>query len=812
MPLTNDQLEAHKNEIDAYEQKEATLCEIIYGTIDRPTFIQIKGKATAASVWKKLQSIHADKGFMFETDLITQLQTICYSDGDFMCTHLMKMTELHDRLTEISAPITNVSFNSYIRISLSLTPCYQPLFTALSTTACETRKPITSISFIWHLNKKANNVSIEANINHANAAMIAMHTKGSGSGSDSGSRGSSGKRKDKEKSKAGNGRRQCTNCKRTGHVKKTCFAKGGGQKNNVPDWWREKQATREKKGLEKTTNATSKESMKDKDNNYALLTISAGDTFPDANFALVMMSRHDHQAHSIFPSTGVIIDCSASSHFSSDESKVLDYKEIDPKPIKAADGCAFSMIGKGDIHITLSACKDIQPITICLKNVYYAPAMAFTLISISCLDYAGCLLLIEDEICIIHGPCPKQAILGSVSLVHGLYCMHASTLINPPNSHHANTVDSSMSINELHCHLSYLNFCTLWEMVSKGVVTGVSLDKSSIPNFCSVCIQEKAHQQAFPKESQITFTVYGEKVIVDLWGPAQVTSLEGNCYYQLYHDMFTREDHINFLKKKSEAFERYLEYEAWVKVQWGAIIKHLRSDGGGEYISTEFTNYLKKTGTACHLTMHGSPQSNGAAEHGNRTHVERVRSMIVAAGLPKFLWAEAVYHSIWLGIWTPSRALPEFITLLEKATGFKSDLKGVLEWGIPIWVKKADTRKLDLHAVERQFVGYDEEVKGYHVYWAAKWSVLVEQNIYIDKDAMLEPGNVIFEREDLLGPNPNTPASQLSPKEKAPDAPLKSIEIPTKNPLPESEMPATPPLKIRYGSLAGLPPVQRGQL
>jgi len=103
--LTDAELEAHENEIDAYEQKEATLREIIYRTVDRSTFIQIKGETTAANVWKKLQLIHADKGSMFETDLLTQPQTTHYTKGDNMHTHLTKMSEIHDRLVEIGAPI-----------------------------------------------------------------------------------------------------------------------------------------------------------------------------------------------------------------------------------------------------------------------------------------------------------------------------------------------------------------------------------------------------------------------------------------------------------------------------------------------------------------------------------------------------------------------------------------------------------------------------------------------------------------------------------------------------------------------------------
>ena len=37
--LKADEIEAHENEIDTYVQKEATLHEIIYGTVERSTFV-----------------------------------------------------------------------------------------------------------------------------------------------------------------------------------------------------------------------------------------------------------------------------------------------------------------------------------------------------------------------------------------------------------------------------------------------------------------------------------------------------------------------------------------------------------------------------------------------------------------------------------------------------------------------------------------------------------------------------------------------------------------------------------------------------
>ena len=205
-----------------------------------------------------------------------------------------------------------------------------------------------------------------------------------------------------------------------GHVKETCFAKGGGQEHDIPDWWKEKQATKGKKESEKSTNTTFKDSMKD--DSFALITIPTGDAShiengEEVNFALVITSGHNHEAHSVAPYVGIIINCGTSSHFSPDKLKFLDYQDIDPQPIKATDHWAFSVISKGDICVTFPACNGIQPVTICLKGAYYIPTMAFTLISVSHLDRAGCLLLIEDEICIICGPCPKCATLGAVSLI-----------------------------------------------------------------------------------------------------------------------------------------------------------------------------------------------------------------------------------------------------------------------------------------------------------------------------------------------------------------------------------------------------------
>jgi len=75
-PLAEEEIEKHEVEEDKYEQQQAAVCEVIYQTVDKSTFLPVKNETTAAAIWKKVISIHADKGLLYETNLLTQLQTL----------------------------------------------------------------------------------------------------------------------------------------------------------------------------------------------------------------------------------------------------------------------------------------------------------------------------------------------------------------------------------------------------------------------------------------------------------------------------------------------------------------------------------------------------------------------------------------------------------------------------------------------------------------------------------------------------------------------------------------------------------------
>jgi gag-polypeptide of LTR copia-type len=160
-PLNDEELEKHEKEQDKYKQKQASFREVFYRTVDKSTFIQVKNETDATAVWKKIVSIHANRGSMFKTNLLTQLQNSCYSEGDSMREHLARMVEIKERLAEMDYSLLDESFVSYIRTSISLAPIFRSLITTLDASAHETGKKLTSKNLIWHLNEEADSIALE---------------------------------------------------------------------------------------------------------------------------------------------------------------------------------------------------------------------------------------------------------------------------------------------------------------------------------------------------------------------------------------------------------------------------------------------------------------------------------------------------------------------------------------------------------------------------------------------------------------------------------------------------------------------------
>ncbi|THH16855.1 hypothetical protein EUX98_g9236 [Antrodiella citrinella] len=184
------------------------------------------------------------------------------------------------------------------------------------------------------------------------------------------------------------------------------------------------------------------------------------------------------------------------------------------------------------------------------------------------------------------------------------------------------------------------------------------------------------------------------------------------------------------LRTKGESFAKYVGYEARLFTQFGVRIKCAHSDRGGEFLGNDFTAHLERQGTTRKLTVHDTPEHNGDAERSHLTLGNMRRCMLIASGLPKWLWGEAHKHAVWLWNRTPHAAIG-FSTPYEARFGKKPDLSGLKPFGAVCYVRKEKSDKLGARADEGRWLGFDDTSNGIRVYSTSKNSVSVERNIVV---------------------------------------------------------------------------------
>ena len=112
----------------------------------------------------------------------------------------------------------------------------------------------------------------------------------------------------------------------------------------------------------------------------------------------------------------------------------------------------------------------------------------------------------------------------------------------------------------------------------------VKFDVSSF--HCDVCELAKIHRASLPlnlNKSPVPFMV----IHSDVWGPSKVTSFGGSRWFVTFIDDCTRMTWVCLMKSKSEVNLLFQNFYKMVRTQYNAHVQVLRSDNGGEYLSSK---------------------------------------------------------------------------------------------------------------------------------------------------------------------------------------------------------------------------------
>src|SRR5699024_2167363 len=87
----------------------------------------------------------------------------------------------------------------------------------------------------------------------------------------------------------------------------------------------------------------------------------------------------------------------------------------------------------------------------------------------------------------------------------------------------------------------------------------------------------------------------GEFVHLDICAYKQ-TSYWNNRYFLLVKDDLTGYRKVYFLKKKSEAYDKFLRFENELKLETGNAVRKIRMDPGSKFLSGQFKEMMVKRG------------------------------------------------------------------------------------------------------------------------------------------------------------------------------------------------------------------------
>ncbi|CAH9074170.1 unnamed protein product [Cuscuta europaea] len=560
--------------------------------IDHSVFHHVAQETDAYALWKKLEDMYQAKTARNKALLMRRLVNMKLKSGTSVAEHTGQFQSLVNQLSCVEMPLGD-EMQSLLLLR-SLPDSWETLVVTLNNSAPDGKLTMSVVKDAL-FNEEARRKDMSTYQTHA----LVMENRGRSQGKQQ--RNSRGKWQSRGKSRgrSSDGRKPsytCHHCGIEGHMKKNCY-----------------------KLLEERGKSNSQAKNK---GGEALITISGDVAYCTSNDETCLhVSRED---------TEWVVDTAASYHVTPHRYYFTTYKAGDFGAVKMGNSSSSGIAGIGDIQIKTSTGS-----TITLKDVRHVPDLRLNLLSVVCLDEQGydnhfnrgTWKMSKGVLTIARGH-----VCGTLYKTHLRICMDSLNIAE------------ETSQNLWHLRLSHIGEKGLTTLMKKNLI---NIDKNSAPGPCSHCLFGKQHRVSFSststKRTELLSLVHS-----DVCGPFEVESIGGSRYFLTFIDDASRKVWVYFLTTKDRVFESFKTFHVLVERETGKKLKCLRSDNGGEYTSKAFDAYCREYGIRHEKSVPRTPQHNGVAERMNRTIMERVRSMLNVAKLPKSFWGEAVNTACYL--------------------------------------------------------------------------------------------------------------------------------------------------------------------
>nr|GEV66938.1 hypothetical protein [Tanacetum cinerariifolium] len=193
-----------------------------------------------------------------------------------------------------------------------------------------------------------------------------------------------------------------------------------------------------------------------------------------------------------------------------------------------------------------------------------------------------------------------------------------------------------------HHRLSHSNFATINLLSKNDIVVGLPKVKFVKDHLCSSCELGKAKRKSFHSKLTPSSKRQLKLLHMDLCGPMRVASINGKRYVLMIVDDYSRYTWTHFLRSKDKTPKVFIDFLRLVQRGLQAQVRVVRTNKGTEFLNQTLHAYFAAEGILHQTSVARTPEQNGVVERQNRTLVEAARTMLSAAKVPLFFWAEAI--------------------------------------------------------------------------------------------------------------------------------------------------------------------------
>nr|GFB92657.1 retrovirus-related Pol polyprotein from transposon TNT 1-94 [Tanacetum cinerariifolium] len=122
----------------------------------------------------------------------------------------------------------------------------------------------------------------------------------------------------------------------------------------------------------------------------------------------------------------------------------------------------------------------------------------------------------------------------------------------------------------------------------------------------------------------------------------RVASINRKRYVLVIVDDYSRYTWTHFLRSKDETPKVLIDFLRLVQRELQAQVRLVQTDKGMEFLNQTLHVYFAAEGIQHQTSVARTPEQNGVVERRNRTLVEAARTMLSAAKVPLFFWAETI--------------------------------------------------------------------------------------------------------------------------------------------------------------------------